>query len=287
MSEGLIETKRRINSISSTEKITSAMKLVASVKLKRWRTLFDNDQLYYNGMEEVMKKLLENITVKEINSLPSVLSSYPDSTKKLYIVVTSTLGLCGGYNYNLYRKLNEVLQDDDEILFIGNKGYLHYKNAANPLHLEYINLLEDFSYDNIRMFRHQLVHLYNENKYNEVNLVYTKYINSLNFNATILRVLPLNFNKEKVLASENKDIIFEDNLSDVLNLVLPHYIDSLLYNKLIESVVCESASRRNAMENATNNADDIMHDLKIKYNKARQAQITQEIIEVTSGNTNK
>lgn len=287
MSEGLIETKRRINSISSTEKITSAMKLVASVKLKRWRTLFDNDQLYYNGMEEVMKKLLENITVKEINFLPSVLSSYPDSTKKLYIVVTSTLGLCGGYNYNLYRKLNEVLQDDDEILFIGNKGYLHYKNAANPLHLEYINLLEDFSYDNIRMFRHQLVHLYNENKYNEVNLVYTKYINSLNFNATILRVLPLNFNKEKVLASENKDIIFEDNLSDVLNLVLPHYIDSLLYNKLIESVVCESASRRNAMENATNNADDIMHDLKIKYNKARQAQITQEIIEVTSGNTNK
>lgn len=286
MGEGLIETKRRIESINSTGKITSAMKLVASVKLKRWRTLFDNNTPYYLGYKKVMEKLLSCVTLKEAQTFTTTLFSYPDSKKRLYVLISSDLGLCGGYNFNIFRKLESVLNKEDEILFIGTKGYLHFRNCENKMYRDFEHLVDDFTYDNIKQFRHFLVRFYNLNKYKEVFLVYTKYINSLNFEPSIDQVLPLKHDELKAESSEIDNIIFENNAKDCIEKILPHYIDSYLYNKIIESVVCESAARRNAMENATKNAEEIIDDLKLKYNKARQARITQEITEVISGSVN-
>ena len=286
MGEGLIETKRRIESIESTSKITSAMKLVATVKLKRWRTLLDNNVPYFESYKETMERLLKYVSLEDATKFSSTLNSYPNSTKKLYIVVTSDLGLCGGYNYGAYKKLESVVKPEDEIIFIGSKGSLHFKGLKNKMYYDFESLLNDFTYENVRLFRHKLVRLYNEKQYKSVELIYTHYVNSLTFEPTIEKLLPLekpNIEAEKL---ESKDILFEDSASECIEAVLPHYIDAYLYNKLIESVVCESASRRNAMENSTKNADDIMASLKIKYNKARQGQITQEITEVVAGANN-
>lgn len=283
MSESLIETKRRIETINSTGKITKAMKLVASVKLKRWKVLFDNNKLYDDNIRSTLIDVLKSISISEQAKLPAILTSYP-TKRKLYIIVTSTLGLCGGYNYNIYKKLNEVLTEQDDILFIGNKGYLHYKNGKNFQFTDHIDLMSEFNFENVKSFRHYLVKQYKKEEYSEVLLVYSKYVNSLVFQPEVLKLLPLDLEISKQDFEEDvDDIILEPSSGEVLKLILPHYLDSLLFSKFIESSLCELSSRRNAMENATKNADEMNRELRIKYNKARQAKITQEIIEIVGG----
>lgn len=281
MDGNLISIKSRIKSIDSTLKITKAMKLVASVKLKRLKSLFDTNNLYYEQMKDILYKTLSYYDLKS-HKLPDCLKQY-DSNKNLYIIVSSTLGLCGSYNFEIFKKLEDILTKDDELLVIGEKGIMHFKNFENKMYDDFKMLLLNFTYNNVKNMRHFIFKIYKRNKYKSVKLIYSKYINSLTFKPDIIKILPLEFNlgdyKEKF---EFKPII-EPNVNEVLNKMLPHYVDSLLFNKLLESNVCECASRRNAMENATNNANEITNEFKIKFNKARQANITSEIIEVVAG----
>lgn len=281
MDGNLIEIKHRISSIDSTLKITKAMKLVASVKLKRMKDIFDANLNYTNELKDVLYKTL---SYYDFNSkkLPDCLKKY-NSSNKLYIVVTSTLGLCGSYNYSIFKYLKDILKEGDEILIIGEKGYIHYKNFKNKVYDDYKNLFLNLTYNNVKSLRHFIFKIYKQNKYKSVELIYTKYVNSLNFKVKNIQVLPLNFELDNYKEKFVFKPIIEPNVNEVLNKMLPHYIDALLFNKLLESNVCEYASRRNAMENATNNAHELIDDLNIKFNKARQSHITNEIIEVVSG----
>ncbi len=283
MPESLVNTKRRITTIRSTEKITKAMKLVASVKYQRWKKYFEENKAYTIGMNQTMLRTLAGVDFYEANK-PSILTSYPKD-KTLYIVVTSTLGLCGAYNYNLFKVLDPELNEQDELFFIGRKGLSHFNNKPYTKHTEYINLLDEFTYSAVRRMRHQIVRLYKSKKYSKVVLVYTKYVNSLTFTPVLHQLLPLDpklEGVEEVKKSYNPPI-FEPDAQEVLEQILPHYIDASLYNKLIESELSELASRRNAMETATDAADKIQAQLQLQYNKARQNAITQEITEVVAG----
>ena len=283
MPESLVNTKRRITTIRSTEKITKAMKLVASVKYQRWKKYFEENKAYITGMNQTMLRTLAGVDFYE-SGKANILTSY-NKDKTLYIVVTSTLGLCGAYNYNLFKALDPVLKQQDELFFIGTKGLSHYNNKDFKKHTDYVDLLDNFTYSAVRRMRHQIVRLYKSQNYSKVVLVYTKYVNSLTFTPVLHQLLPLDPKLEGVdeVKKSLNPPIFEPDVQSVLEQILPHYIDASLYHKLIESELSELASRRNAMETATDAADKIQAQLQLEYNKARQNAITQEITEVVAG----
>lgn len=283
MSESLIETRRRIQTIQSTEKITKAMKLVASVKFQKFKRQFDQSLSYANEMEKTMYSVLMNIDLSK-TEYSQYLTSF-NMERNLYIVITSTLGLCGSYNYNIFKKLDPLLKEKDEIITIGQKAYVHYHDSKYKIYDKYTSLLENFNYDNVRSLRHFIFRLYREEKYNSIQLVYTNYKNSMSFVPTVLEIAPLPLEKiqDKFKFNNSYPPIFEPDANKVADLILPHYADSQLYIKMMESQLSEHASRRNAMETATDNADEILQTLKIEYNKARQNAITQEITEVVGG----
>ncbi len=282
MAESLIEIRRRISTIQSTAKITKAMKLVASVKYTKWKRFYDDSIPYNKAMHDVVVRTLQSIP--ESRYMDQSCLKKHESDRNLYIVVTSTMGLCGSYNYNIYRAFDEMIKPEDDILVIGQKGYVHYKDFENKVIDGYVNLLDSFSFDNVKKFRHYIVRQYREQQYKSVTLVYTRYKNSLTFEPTILPILPFDLSHyhldENVPPYEPE---IDPSPEDVLDLILPHYLDASLYNKLLESEISELSSRRNAMESATDSANKLIDELQLTYNKRRQEAITQEITEIVAG----
>ena len=280
MPASLIETKRRIATIQSTEKITKAMKLVSSVKFQKWKKFYDDNFLYTKKMEDIFLKTYLGVDLKAIN-LSTYLHSFSER-KNLYVLISSTLGLCGSYNYNVFKKLDSVLKNDDEILVIGQKGLLHYRNYSNKVYDTFVNLYDNFSYYNVRMLRHFLFKLYKDKTYHSISLCYTNYKNSINFEPVIETLVPFNVPYIEDYQENKYPPIFAPDAARVCDLIFPHHADAILYNRLISSGLSEHASRRNAMESASKNASDIVEDLTLIFNKSRQEQITQEISEVAS-----
>ena len=276
MSRGLALTKRRMKSVDSTRKITNAMKLVATAKLKKWKSLMSNSSLYSDTLVALMKEVFS-----KADSIKSPYLKENESENKLFIVVTSTLGLCGGYNYNLFKLADPLISENDDIIIIGAKGMYHFKGHETHLNLDYLDLGNYLEEKLIRDLSEKILKDYAEGKYKEINLIYTRYVNSLTFTAEKLALLPLKLESKN--DKGNFDIIMEPSKEALAESLIPFYIKSILFNKLLESIVSEQASRRTAMENATNNATEIFDELQIEYNKERQAQITQEITEVVGG----
>ena len=282
MAESLVNTRRRIATIKSTEKITKAMKLVATVKYQRWRRYYDESRPYSSQMQRMLITTLESVPFEELSSNPYIKES--EGEKTLYILVTSSLGLCGAYNYSLFKTLDPILKEGDGLYLIGTKGYSHYKNKEVEVNEEYIHLLEEFRMSRVRRLRHSIVRDYKSGKYQKVVLVYTQYKNSMTFLPSLHTLLPLDV-EALSLRKDNYDYepLFEPDLNTVLENVITYSIDSQIYQRLIESELSELASRRNAMETATDAADKIVKQLQLQYNKSRQNAITQEITEVVAG----
>ncbi len=282
MAESLVNTRRRIATIKSTEKITKAMKLVATVKYQRWRRTYDESRPYSSQMQRMLITTLESVPFEELSSNPYIKES--EGEKTLYILVTSSLGLCGAYNYSLFKTLDPILKEGDGLYLIGTKGYTHYKNKKVEINEEYIHLLEEFRMSRVRRLRHSIVRDYKSGKYQKVVLVYTQYKNSMTFLPSLHTLLPLDVEALSLRKdSYDYEPLFEPDLQTVLENVITYSIDSQIYQRLIESELSELASRRNAMETATDAADKIVKQLQLQYNKSRQNAITQEITEVVAG----
>lgn len=279
-SQGLTNTKRRISSVTSTKKITKAMELVASAKLRKWRDSMENIISYLNSMEEIIS-LCASV---ELDDPILELKKFKNATAKLYIVVTSSLGLCGGYNYNLFKFLNGKINKEDKVWVLGTKGLVRLTREDLSLEDKYVSFLDKFDYSKVANLKDEIIKEYSSGRYSSVQLITTTYKNSLSFIPKDIQVLPL----ENLSKNENfADVIFEPNRKEVLSLVVPKYLQTLLYGRLTEAIVCEQAARRNAMDSATDNAEELLDKLHIEYNKARQGAITQEITEVIGGSINK
>ena len=279
MSQGLTNTKRRIQSISSTKKITKAMELVATVKLKKWKDNMENIVSYLEVMQEIISSCVSGSDLSDNLEL----KSFKEATSNLYVVVTSSLGLCGGYNYNLFKFLNGKINKNDKVIVVGTKGFVRYSHEEVDLNSEFVGLLDKVDYQKVKDLVNILKEEYSTGKYKKVLLISTVYKNSLNFIPTEFQLLPL----ENLDESENKtETLYEPSKEEVLSLVIPKYINTYLYGRLIEASVCEQAARRNAMDSATDNAEELLEKLKLEYNKARQGAITQEITEVVAGASN-
>ena len=279
MPQGLNNTKRRIQSISSTKKITKAMELVATVKLKKWKDNMENIVSYLDSMQEIIKNCASGTDTNDILEMKNY-----DVKSNLYIVVTSSLGLCGGYNYNLFKFLNGLINKDDKVLIVGTKGFNKLSHEDFELNDDYVNILEHINFQNVKRLAEYVCGEFNSGAFNKVYLISTKYKNSLTFIPEKYQLLPLSSDNDNKDVSF--DIIYEPSKEEVLSQIIPKYLNTFLYGRLVEASVCEQAARRNAMDSATDNAEELLEKLRIEYNKARQGAITQEITEVVAGASN-
>ena len=272
MPQEVTRIKKRIKSISSSYKITSAMKLVSTVKLKKWKAKMLANKEYALRIDEIAKTVFSSI---EKSNNPFFLEKKAD--KNLYIVLSSSLGLCGAYNNNIFRLADSKIKETDDAIILGNKAISHYQDGAfNHIDTfkEYSNVSETKIIDNIIEF---IKKEYIKGTYQEVHLIYTSYKNSLVFHPVDYTLLPLKMdNQEK----EAYPPIMEPNQETLIDVLVPIYLKNSVYAKFLESEVCEQAARSNAMENATKNAEELLEDLQIEFNKARQGAITQEITEI-------
>ena len=281
MAQELANTKKRIQSVNSTLKITKAMELVANAKLKRWKNKMENITQYLSEMSDIISTCAGSYD--PFNMSIDELKKYKNTSSKLYIVVTSSLGLCGGYNYNVFKFLNNKIKPEDKIIILGTKGLVKYSHTDLNLDEDYVSLLDKFDSYASRNLIDKIINEYKTGKYKEVRLIATEYKNSLTFIPNDIKILPFE-NKNNTTINDN--IIFDPNKEEVLSLLIPKYLDVLMYGKLTEAIVCEHASRRNAMDTATDNGKELSQKLMLEYNKARQQAITQEITEISSAANN-
>lgn len=274
MSQQITKVKSRIKTVSSALKVTSAMKLVSTVKLKKWKNKMIANRKYAKNIDETTSLFLSFA-----KKYQSPLAIPNQSEKNLYIVITSSLGLCGSYNMNVFKLADSLIQENDDLIVLGGKGVTHYKDFKNNKLVgfdDYSSLADEKL---VRKLIDKSIKEYLKGTYHEVHLIYSSYKNSLVFIPKDYRLLPLN--KREINDNEYPPI-FEPSEKELLDTLVPIYLKTMLHSKLLESEVCEQAARSNAMENATDNANELLNGLQIEFNKARQGAITQEIIEVVA-----
>ena len=273
----LQEIKNRLESIHSTKKITKAMKLVSTAKLQKSKGNLKSIQEYYISVYQMFHDLLEN--VKDVSKL------FPQNNKDsiLYLVITSDLGLCGGYNSNILKILKQLNRKQDKVIMIGSKGFMSLKSNSIKMFSHYQNIGDDPNYLIASEISKEAMNQYLLGNINKIKIIHTKFINSITFKSTVTQLLPVL--KEKTTTSNNLQAIaeFEPNVEVVLKNALPLYVSTMIFSYMVESKVTEMSSRRIAMENATENAEDLIKHLELKYNRARQSAITQEITEIIAG----
>ena len=259
--------KRRIKSIESTKKITRAMELVASSKLSKTRNQLNDMKPYYTQVKDTCAQILLN-----------------DKGEDVYIVITSTLGLCGGYNSNIFKQVEASVNDAKKIIAIGNKGLNQFKkHFKGEVDGTYVDLNTTLDFRSVVRLVASLLEGYKKKEIKSIHIVYTEYVNDLTFVPRDVTLLPL---KAEDLVSDkkfHKDTLFEPSPESVLGSLIPMYLQAVIYGYLIESVTAENASRRTSMKNATDNANELTDELLLKYNQARQSAITSEVSEIVAG----
>lgn len=274
--------KRRIKSIESTKKITKAMELVASSKLMKTRKRLDELKPYYLQVRETCSQILATAD----HGLDSPYLKVNEEGQIAYVVITSSLGLCGGYNANLIKEIKKRVKDEDYVYTIGTKGYNYFRLHSNiQPNTEYIDLNSTLEFRDIVRLVLELLNRYKKKEIRSIRVIYTEFVNNLTFTPHTTELLPVSkdvLQKAKESA-ERKETLFEPSPEAVLETLIPMYLQAVIYGFLVESVTSENAARRISMENATDNAEELTDELLLKYNQARQTQITNEVSEIVAG----
>ena len=273
----LDSTKKRISSVKTTSKITNAMKLVASSKIAKQKAVYLKIKDYYEEYYDIVGKIV---------SLSPEFAKTSENQKTLYIVITSTLGLCGGYNSSVAKACLAEMKEDDFVLQLGTKGREYFKNnLRNDQIIKFDINVANVDYEKCAIIASYVLDLFtNQKKFDCIKLVYTKFVNAITFVPTIISLIP--FDKKITDAKQSlneNNFDFEPKKEIIIKEILHNYLSSIIYGSMIESSISESASRRNAMDTATNNANDLILNLQLLYNRMRQAKITNEITEIVAG----
>ena len=273
--------KRRMKSVESTMKITKAMELVASSKLMKTRRHLEAMKPYYSQVRETVGEILA--TSK--GQIDSPFLKVNTTGKDVYIVITSSLGLCGAYNANVFKKAQEVLKEDDLVYVIGTKGENYFRNHTSfEMNSDYESLNSSLEFKDVIKLTNTLMNEYKEKKIKNIYIIYTEFVNNITFTPRVVKLLPVEADKlESKETNVHKQTLFEPSPEEVLGSLIPMYLQGVIYGYLVESVTSENASRRTSMENATDNAQELTDNLRLQYNKARQAPITSEVSEIVAG----
>ncbi|WP_326717752.1 F0F1 ATP synthase subunit gamma [Vagococcus jeotgali] len=299
MSGSLIDIKKRIASTKKTSQITSAMQMVAASKLAKSEQSSRRFQEYATKVRSITTHLassqLTAIDNADYSSFEDDMQMYHQlliarEVKTIgYIVITSDKGLAGGYNSSVLKNMLDILAKDKEndsnvvLMAIGRTGADFFKQRDYPVAYELRGLSDQPSYDEVRKIVNAALQMYNTEVFDELYVCYNHHINTLASSFRAEKMLPIVDLDAKEAETFEQDYILEPSEDAILNTLLPLYAESLIYGAALDSKTAEHAARMTAMKNATENAANIIDDLTISYNRARQAAITEEIIEIVSG----
>lgn len=277
------DIKRRKESVSSTQQITKAMKLVSTVKLQRAKTRALQAKTYFNCMYYTVTSLLA-----KTQNADQPYTKVQESKRKAVVLLTSNRGLAGGYNSNMVKLITsgDFAKEDLDIYAIGKKGREALERRGYTIKEDYSELAEGFEYADAIKVSNQLVKAYEDGEIGEIYLAYTDYKNTVTHVPTLIKLLPIlpeDFTSEENVAEDNLLMNFEPGDEEALKMIIPKYITSLLHGAMIEAQASENGARMQAMDNATNNAEEMISGLTLMYNRARQGSITQELIEIIAG----
>jgi F-type H+-transporting ATPase subunit gamma len=275
------DIKRRKGSIQSTQQITKAMKLVSTVKLQRAKQRAEESKAYFNCMYETVTSMLARTA-----NLDHPYLKAGASDKKAVIVITSNRGLAGGYNSNIVKLITrgDFRKEDLKIYAIGKKGKDSLQKSGYDVVEEDPSIVEDPSYMDAMVLGKKLLDSFAAGEIGEIYLAYTGFKNTVVHEPKLLKLLPVEPAAEKVEESGDKALMnFEPDDDEALDLIIPKYVTSLIYGGLVEAVASENGARMQAMDSATSNAEEMIDDLSLMYNRARQGSITQELTEIIAG----
>jgi F-type H+-transporting ATPase subunit gamma len=280
------DIKRRRQSIQSTGQITKAMKLVSTVKLQKSKTRAEKSKPYFKHMYEAILAMLE----KSGNIDHPYLKGDP-TKKKAVIVITSNRGLAGGYNSNIVKLVmgSDIPKDDCVIYAVGKKGKETLARRGYTIAEDYSEVMGGPVFNDAIAIGRRVMQDFTDGKIGEIYLAYTEFKNTVSHIPTLLKLLPFSTSGEKQTEEEKADIDrltlmnYEPEADEAIGQIIPRYINSLIYGGLTQAFASENGARMQAMDSATNNAEEMLSTLTLQYNRARQGAITQEITEIVGG----
>lgn len=278
---GLKEIRNRISSVSSTMQITNAMKMVSAAKLKKAQDSISATLPYSNKLSELIKSISSSLDSDDSNSL------FEKRIEKniLIVAITSNKGLCGGFNSNIIKEVNNFKKENDskniDVLTIGKKGHDILKKTNNIIS-SHNEVYDDFKYSTIKTIAENIMTKFSDKEYDQVILIYNHFKNAATQIVIKEQYLPISEDKENQ-GEVQGDYIFEPNKSKILNELIPKSLSIQLYKAISDSIAGEHGARMTAMHKATDNASELRDQLKLTYNKARQTAITNEILEIVGG----
>jgi F-type H+-transporting ATPase subunit gamma len=297
----LRDLRSRISSVKNTQQVTRAMKMVAAAKLRRAQENIFRTRPYAYKLSEIIARLKDRLDP----TTHPLFQEREEVTNVLLVIVTADRGLAGGFNANVIKRAEQEIEErfstyrDEKRLFlmcVGRKGHDHFSRRGYQLVHDFRGVFDKLSFDTANKVADDAEEGFVEGRWDEVHLIYNEFKNTISQNRIVEPFLPVRADRflTPVMESElshleeddhqfENDLLYEPDVRGILDVVVPKYLSYKLWRILLDSNAAEQGARMVAMDSATNNASDLLSDLKLKYNRARQDAITKELIEITSG----
>lgn len=281
------DIKQRIKGIKQTRQITRAMKLISAVKLKKARLQLEGTRPYFNKVKSTIADIL--IHSANVECCFFEWGNGKKSGKSGYVVISGDKGFTGGYNSNLIKFAERKIKNDPDslLLIAGNTGRSYFSRKNVKVHNKFNYPVENPTVSKAVNMTQTILEMFKKEELREVFLIFTRMVSTIKLEVQVMKLLPLDLESLTGMAGEvngfDEGIVYEPSPAAVLNAIIPIYVEGVIYGALVEAFTCEQCARMTAMDNATSNADEMLQNLNLFYNRARQAAITREISEITGG----
>lgn len=279
MAQSTREIKRRMKGIGSTRQITKAMELVSSTKVRKRRIKLEKTRPYYNTVLKSIQEVLKNVSINH------PLLQEREVKNSLYITINADRGLAGGYNSNINRLIDSKFKNNKDsisLITVGTKSRDFFKGRNYNILKSFVGISEEPEFSDAIEIGKMAMDLYIKGEVDEINVVFTEFVSTISHKPKVIKLLP----SERIQKEEGKPqaiVDFEPTPEEVLEYLIPKYVESSIYGALIEASTSEQSARRSAMSAATDNANEIIDELNMVYNRARQSAITMELSEIVAG----
>lgn len=275
------DIKRRKESVASTGQITKAMKLVSTVKLQKAKARAESNKPYFTMLYDTICSILARTGTIDHRYLRE-----SDSKRKAVIAITSNRGLAGGYNNNIVKEITAAFAPEDtDIYALGKKGLEGLSRKGYHIIEDYSEVMNEPLYADAIHIGKNVLASYENGEVGEIYLAYTGFKNTVVHEPKLIKLLPISV--EEIMKDVEIDTLtlmnFEPEADEALDMIIPKYMNNIIYGAFVEAIASENGARMQAMDSATKNAEDMIDDLSLKYNRARQSSITQELIEIIAG----
>lgn len=275
----LKDIRDRIKSVKSIQKVTSAMKMVAAAKVRKAQEKMEQARPYTSALEETINHILPDVNRDDLDLL-----NVREIKRKAYVIVSADRGLAGGFNSNIIKvsekEIAQFGKENVDLFCIGKKARDHFKRRDYNIVESHIDFWSELNFDNAMMIGRSAIEHFTSGKVDEIHVIYNYFVNMAQQEIKSEVLLPLSYDDE---GFEEKDRLYEPSKEVLVSSLVPRHLNIQVWKYLLESYASEQAARMMAMENATTNAGDMIKSLTLEFNKARQAAITTEMLEIVSG----